>query len=79
MAWKFARPAFSTAPLPSKANTASKTGWMFCAGYFRGLSPQQLRDALADLAGRLRPALYRDGVWTLDYRRLRIVAVKTAR
>ncbi len=52
---------------------------MFCAGYFRGLSPQQLRDALADLAGRLRPALYRDGVWTLDYRRLRIVAVKTAR
>ena len=29
-----------------------------------------------DIAARLRPILYRDGVWTVDYRRLRIVARK---
>jgi len=28
------------------------------------------------LAEKLRPKRYRDGVWTIDYRRLRIVAVK---
>ncbi|MBZ5610549.1 MAG: methyltransferase domain-containing protein [Acidobacteriia bacterium] len=52
---------------------------MFCSSYFRGLSPEQTRDALRALADRLRPALYRDGVWTLDYRRLRVVAVKPNR
>jgi trans-aconitate methyltransferase len=30
------------------------------------------------VAQKLRPANYRDGVWTVDYRRLRIVAHKTA-
>jgi trans-aconitate methyltransferase len=50
---------------------------MFCASYFQGLIAEQVREALAHLTARLRPALYRDGVWTLDYRRLRIVAVKT--
>ncbi len=49
---------------------------MFCASYFRGLTLDEVRDALAQLAAHLRPALYRDAVWTLDYRRLRIVAVK---
>jgi trans-aconitate methyltransferase len=51
---------------------------MFCGSYFRGLSEEQTRAALKELAARLRPALYRDGVWTLDYRRLRMVAVKPA-
>ena len=27
-------------------------------------------------AVRLRPAMYRDGGWTIDYRRLRVIAVK---
>ncbi|MGH3486706.1 MAG: hypothetical protein ACRDP8_02125 [Actinopolymorphaceae bacterium] len=30
---------------------------------------------LADLAARLRPSLYRDGTWWVDYRRLRVAAV----
>jgi hypothetical protein len=36
------------------------------------------RDQLRQVAERLRPTYYKDGVWTVDYRRLRIVAHKTA-
>ena len=28
------------------------------------------------LAERLRPKMYRNGMWTVDYRRLRILAIK---
>jgi hypothetical protein len=49
---------------------------MFCGAYFRGLPPEETLEIIATLAARLRPALFRDGVWTLDYRRLRIVARK---
>ncbi len=51
---------------------------MFCGVYFRELSAEDAREVIAALAARLRPALYRDGIWTLDYRRLRIVARKPA-
>jgi trans-aconitate 2-methyltransferase len=36
------------------------------------------RDQLRKVAERLRPTHYKDGVWTVDYRRLRIVAYKTS-
>ena len=49
---------------------------MFCGVYFRGLSAEETRETIAQVVERLRPALYRDGVWTVDYRRLRIVARK---
>jgi trans-aconitate methyltransferase len=51
---------------------------MFCRAYFRGLSAEETAQRIATLTARLRPTLYRDGVWTLDYRRLRIVASKPA-
>jgi len=34
-------------------------------------------DAARKIAAKLRSSLYHDGVWTMDYRRLRYVAVKT--
>lgn len=49
---------------------------MFGAGLFGGFSDtraQELRRAVAD---RMRATSYRDGRWTLDYRRLRIQAEK---
>ncbi|HTS48424.1 MAG TPA: methyltransferase domain-containing protein [Bryobacteraceae bacterium] len=49
---------------------------MFCGAYFRDLSAQETRETLARLVANLRPDLYRDGVWTLDYRRLRVAARK---
>jgi len=50
---------------------------MFCGSYFRDLSAHQAKEKIGELAARLRPALFRDGVWTLDYRRLRVVSAKT--
>jgi len=46
----------------------------FAGVFFQGLSDRESRDARAAIGARLRPKLFRDGVWTLDYRRLRIVA-----
>jgi trans-aconitate methyltransferase len=44
-----------------------------CLGQF---APERASDIVAELVDRLRPALFRDGVWTVDYRRLRVVAVR---
>ncbi|HYL39269.1 MAG TPA: class I SAM-dependent methyltransferase [Bryobacteraceae bacterium] len=49
---------------------------MFCASFFRGLSPEETSRAMAEITARLRPFLYHDGVWSMDYRRLRVAAVK---
>lgn len=48
---------------------------MFLPSYLSRFSPEQTNDILRQLVDRLRPSLYRDGLWTVDYRRLRIVAV----
>ncbi|HEX4228866.1 MAG TPA: methyltransferase domain-containing protein [Bryobacteraceae bacterium] len=44
--------------------------------YFEGLPAQQRKQALEETVDELRPALYRDGQWIADYRRLRVMAVK---
>lgn len=49
---------------------------MFCGRYFEGLSAESTQEKIRELVDILRPDRYRDGVWTLDYRRLRVAAVK---
>lgn len=49
---------------------------MFCGSYFRGLSPVAAKEKRKELVTLLRPVLYREGAWMLDYRRLRVVAVR---
>jgi trans-aconitate methyltransferase len=49
---------------------------MFCGSYLRGLDAKRATEKIRELVELLRPKLYRDGVWTLDYRRLRIMATK---
>jgi SAM-dependent methyltransferase len=44
---------------------------MFGSSFFRG----EARAKMSEVVDRLRPVCYQDGVWTLDYRRLRVVAV----
>jgi trans-aconitate methyltransferase len=51
---------------------------MFCGIYFRRQSAAEAKQKVRELVEYLRPKLYREGVWTLDYRRLRIVAVKNS-
>jgi trans-aconitate methyltransferase len=50
---------------------------MFLPTYLGQFSSAQATDIIRQLVEQLRPALYRDGVWTVDYRRLRIVALRT--
>jgi trans-aconitate 2-methyltransferase len=49
---------------------------MFCGSYFRGLDAKRAPEKILELVELLRPALYGDGFWTLDYRRLRVIATK---
>lgn len=46
--------------------------------YFEGLAHSERQAALEEVVEELRPALYRDGQWQADYRRLRLTAVKSA-
>jgi trans-aconitate 2-methyltransferase len=48
------------------------------AFFARAFNPGQRPDLWRAVADKLRPTHYRGGVWTIDYRRLRIVAVKPA-
>jgi SAM-dependent methyltransferase len=50
---------------------------MFTQTYLRQFPPESADDVVTHLVKHLRPALYRDGIWTVDYRRLRVVAVRT--
>ncbi len=49
---------------------------MFCGSFFKG-QPAEEAAKIREVVALLRPERYRDGVWTLDYRRLRILALKT--
>lgn len=49
---------------------------MFGGKLFAGISEERQREIRRAVADRLRPAMYRDGNWIVDYRRLRVVAVR---
>jgi trans-aconitate methyltransferase len=46
----------------------------FAGAYFRGLSVDDTRTLISAIDAHLRPSLFHDHIWTLDYRRLRVVA-----
>lgn len=70
-AWLFDRPT----PVDGEDGMENWLG-VFARGAVAGMNPQQARDVFQAVSEKLRDSRYRDGVWTLDYRRLRIVAVK---
>jgi len=49
---------------------------VFCESIVAGMPDQRRKETRSAVAQTLRPQCYRDGGWTLDYRRLRVVAVK---
>lgn len=51
---------------------------MFCQSYLHALSGDRAAAAINQLVAELRPTLYREGAWTMDYRRIRIAAVRKA-
>ena len=70
--WRFPRPT------PVDGGDAGLADWlgMFGARLFAHLSAGERAAAIALVEDSLRPALYRDGAWSVDYVRLRFVAVK---
>jgi trans-aconitate methyltransferase len=50
---------------------------MFGGKLFAGISEERQREIRKAVADRLRGVMYRDGNWIVDYRRLRVVAVRT--
>ena len=49
---------------------------MFAGSFLAALTPAARDSVVAGIEQRLRPSSFRDGAWMIDYRRLRIVAVK---
>src|SRR5260370_33674313 len=49
---------------------------MFCGRYFEGLTGERTKEKIREIVAILRPERYREGVWTVDYRRLRVAAVE---
>lgn len=51
---------------------------MFGGVFFAGMPESEQRDRRHAIAEHLKPRLYRDSKWVLDYRRLRVVARKAS-
>lgn len=65
-------------PTPLEDGERGLSSWlqMFGGALTGSLSPEHARRLLAAVEEEARPALWRDGQWIMDYRRLRVVAWK---
>jgi trans-aconitate 2-methyltransferase len=65
-------------PTPLEGGENGLRDWLEMFGTFANdiLRPGQRNELMSRIETLARPALYRDGVWTVDYRRLRMIAVK---
>jgi trans-aconitate methyltransferase len=50
---------------------------MFTQTYLREFVPERADAIVRQLVEQLRSTLFHDGVWTVDYRRLRVLAIRT--
>jgi trans-aconitate methyltransferase len=68
-------------PTPLEDGELGLRNWleMFGGTFLNQLSASQRSATLAAVEEEARPALWRDGQWVMDYRRLRIMAKKTKR
>ncbi|MBF2064457.1 MAG: methyltransferase domain-containing protein [Calothrix sp. C42_A2020_038] len=50
--------------------------WLFMFGtrFFRFFTQQEIENIIQSIEQNLKPLLYKNGTWTIDYRRLRIIA-----
>jgi trans-aconitate 2-methyltransferase len=62
-------------PLQGEAGLAN---WiqMFASHLLSGIPSDQQVEIIGDVEQRLRSRLYRDGVWFVDYKRIRVMAIK---
>jgi trans-aconitate 2-methyltransferase len=65
-------------PTPQEGGETGLRTWLEMFGSFANdvLQPGQRDTLISRIETLARPALFRDGVWTIDYKRLRMIAVK---
>jgi trans-aconitate methyltransferase len=65
-------------PTPLEDGDRGLHNWlaMFGSAFTEKLAPDQREQALIAVEHEARPALFRDSHWVMDYRRLRVVAMK---
>jgi trans-aconitate 2-methyltransferase len=65
-------------PTPLEGGERGLRTWLEMFGMFASnvLRPQQREELMRRIEDLARSALFRDGVWTVDYKRLRMIAVK---
>jgi trans-aconitate 2-methyltransferase len=68
-------------PTPLEGKEAGMANWlaMFTPALLSKLPEEQQAEAIRYIEDRLRPTLYQDGTWMVDYRRIQVVAHKTER
>lgn len=49
---------------------------MFAGSFLSGLSQEQEQRIVEQVATKLKPTLYSNGIWKVDYRRIRVIAIK---
>jgi trans-aconitate methyltransferase len=49
---------------------------MFAGDFLSGIPPDEQASIIRDIEEELRPRLFRDGLWSVDYRRLRLTAIR---
>lgn len=65
-------------PTPMQDGNAGLRHWLngFASPFFKDASPEFLERAYDKIAQQTKSALYHDGTWYVDYKRLRIRAIK---
>lgn len=65
-------------PTPLEKGDAGMANWikMFASRFLSQLSTPQQTEVIQAIEHQLKPTLYRDGRWWVDYRRIRVVAIK---
>ena len=65
-------------PTPLQGGERGLRDWLEMFGMFASnvLGPEQREELMLGIEARSRSALFRNGVWTVDYKRLRMMAVK---
>ncbi|AIQ46374.1 methyltransferase type 11 [Paenibacillus sp. FSL R7-0273] len=65
-------------PTPLAGGEDGFRSWLntFADGILSVLTPQERKEVLAYMEQELKPRLFQDGVWVMDYRRIRVTAIK---
>lgn len=65
-------------PTPLEDGEQGMANWMrmFASRFLQEFSNHQQLQILQAIEARLKNSLYRDGIWTADYRRIRVVALR---